>query len=85
MFSPPGLLLPLWWFIAQPLGPAAKLWAASAAATTMVGAAHTAGVLTDSVNLARLGCGPIWPHRCWRPAWPPLVWYAGAFKRRSPA
>src|SRR4029450_1260648 len=54
-------LLPLlWWFIAQPLGASSNSsWAAfPLAATALVGAALTAGVLTGSINLVTFGLRP---------------------------
>jgi tetratricopeptide (TPR) repeat protein len=61
VLATPGLLLPLlWWFIAQPLGASSNSsWAAfPLVATALVGSALTAGVLTESVNLARFGLRP---------------------------
>src|SRR5262249_21686399 len=61
VLATPGLLLPLlWWFIAQPLGASSNSsWAAfPIAATALVGAALTAGVLTDSINLSTFGLRP---------------------------
>ncbi|HEU5103839.1 MAG TPA: tetratricopeptide repeat protein, partial [Roseiflexaceae bacterium] len=61
VLATPGLLLPLlWWFIAQPLGASSNSsWAAlPLAATALVGAALTAGVLSDSINLATFGLRP---------------------------
>src|SRR4029078_10486160 len=53
----PGLLLPLlWWFIAQPLGASSSSsWAAfPLAATALVGAALTAGGVSEGGNVARV-------------------------------
>jgi hypothetical protein len=61
VLATPGLLLPLlWWFIAQPLGASSSSsWAAfPLAATALVGGALTAGVLSESVNLATFGLRP---------------------------
>ncbi len=61
VLATPGLLLPLlWWFIAQPLGASSSSsWAAiPLAATALVGAALTAGVLSESVNLSTFGLRP---------------------------
>ena len=61
VLATPGLLLPLlWWFIAQPLGASSgSSWAAfPLTATALVGAALTAGVLSESVNLATFGLRP---------------------------
>jgi hypothetical protein len=61
VLATPGLLLPLlWWFIAQPLGASSSSsWAGfPLAATALVGAALTIGVLSESVNLATFGLRP---------------------------
>ncbi len=61
VLATPGLLLPLlWWFIAQPLGASSSSsWATfPLTATALVGTMLTAGVLSESVNLATFGLRP---------------------------